>query len=131
MARPPFDEIAAAQLGRRLTELHHAAGSPSYPWIYEQILVNHHVSCTDENIRRMHLGKADPNTTSIESLLGVAWFYGVDAADLHPAIERRLARLFAMAGGPGPSDDDPDPAASTPPGTRTQNLRINAVPSAA
>ena len=97
MARPAKDHDAAADLGRRLTNASEATGKPTPKdielWIYKE----YGVRISDESIRQAHRGTVDPNSCSLELLVGLAQFYGLHATDLGPVAARRLVSLVRMA----------------------------------
>lgn len=54
---------------------------------------------TDENIRKAHIGKSDPNNCSIRDLILIARWYDVPPSALGPVVRDRAERELALLGG--------------------------------
>lgn len=99
MARTPRNDIEAKRLGKELTRLWKQAGSPSYRSIYETILRTYgHSMGSDEQVRKLHHGLVDPATTSVENLLALSRYYGVQPSEITEVVDLRERQVLVLLG---------------------------------
>lgn len=99
MARPPRNELAAAELGKRTSEL--AAKHPDRPnpkAIERWLIRNHDLDVSLESIRKAHAGLMDPTTCDADLLFGLMAFYGVSPDELGRFAAGRMGTILNMAG---------------------------------
>lgn len=115
MSRTPRNELAATELGNRLSSLRDQHPDPATPKVIERWLLREFgLEVSDENVRLAHAGKTDPTACQADLLAGLAAFYEVAPSELGRFAEQRLRRVFAMAGltASGPDGDPSDLANS-------------------
>lgn len=133
MAQTPRNELAAAELGRRLAELHQAhPDQPGWTAVQRWLLRRFDVEVSATSIRKAHLGEVDPTACDVDLLVGLAAFYSVPAEALGNFAGRRVAAVLAMAGAAsGPRPDSPReqaiPAYTWTPSTPGRRAMLEAV----
>ena len=130
MAQTPRNALAAAELGRRLADLHEAhPDQPGWTAVQRWLLRRFDVEVSATSIRKAHLGEVDPTACDVDLLVGLAAFYAVPAEALGNFAGRRVAAVLAMAGaasGPGP--DSPGEQAIPASTCTTSTPRLRSLP---
>lgn len=92
--RHPTQE--AVEFGEHLQVLYERDGRPSFGVMSRTILVNGHISVSDQQLGNYHAGKSDPRKVRVEVLVALCRFYGCTSADLGPVAAAEIAAMLAL-----------------------------------
>lgn len=115
MSKTPRNQEATADFFEHIKVLMEQKPPMPARWLELWAWKDLDLAVSSETFRRCFKGDTDPLTCQVDLLTALMAFFEVGPAELGPYAEHRLTANFAAAG-VGPT--------GTPPGTRTQNLRV-------
>ena len=89
-------------LTKRLNRMWKQNKSPHFSTMSKDLYRDYGYDVHEESLRKAHRGDVDPTQCSVELLLGLKAYYGVESSALGEVAARRIATTRALVGVDGP-----------------------------